>query len=259
MSKRKHLILILLIIIFGNSITVPNLDKRSLATPKSYGKHFVAYSGSSYTVGLGQPDTYLGTNWYNGTDISVDRGGVHFNSGVQNKMFHVLSHGAANTNDNNDYYYVVGIGLDDAAKIAYLAMTTLMSTSQYTDSRMAWIQASINIFGYCSQQHKSTVDAWYAVGIGAHSTCPNLSIEESNPSINIYPNPANSVFSISTLGMNLTKNVEIYSISGNLVKTILPNDIIKVDISDLSAGAYIVKANINDKIISKKIIIQSSE
>ena len=37
---------------------------------------------------FGDPDTYKGTYWYTGTG---DNGGVHYNSGVQNKWFYVLT------------------------------------------------------------------------------------------------------------------------------------------------------------------------
>lgn len=189
----------------------------------------------------------------------VDAGGVHFNSGVQSHWFYVLANGAANTNDNGDYFNVTGIGMDDAARIAYLTMTTLMSTSQYTDSRMASIQASINLFGECSQQHRSTVDAWYAVGIGGVNTCHPLSNTDISKSIMIYPNPANTVFSISTEGLELVKDVKIYSINGTLVKSINQGNLLNIDVSDLSTGTYIVRVNIDGKFLSKKLIIKSND
>jgi len=202
----------------------------------------------------------LGTHFYTGSNLGVDHGGVHINSGIQNHWFYILANGANNTNDNGDYYHVTGIGMDDAAEIAYLALTShLMSASQFTDSRMATIQAAIHLFGYCSQQHKSTVDAWYAVGLGSHSGCPPLSINETSKFINIYPNPTNSVFSISTQGLHIQGNIRVYDINGKLVKSIKPIDVTKISVSDLSSGIYVVRVMIDDRYISKKLILHDRE
>ncbi len=111
------------------------------------------------------PDTYLGNYWYTG---SGDNGGVHYNSGVQNYWFYLLTSGGTGTNDNGDAYNVTGIGMADAAAIAYRNLTVYLTpNSQYADARFYAIEAAIDLFGFCSMQEKSTTDAWYAVGIGA--------------------------------------------------------------------------------------------
>ncbi|MFK8039423.1 MAG: M4 family metallopeptidase [Crocinitomicaceae bacterium] len=240
---------------------VATLPQRSLSAPNSAGRNWTGNFDSSGEpiFGSGQPDTYLGTFFFDDTDF-VDRGGVHINSGVQNHWYHILANGQTSTNDLGDYYHVTGIGMDDASSIIYLAHTSfIMSASQYTDNRVATIQAAIQLFGWCSQQHKSTVDAWYAVGVGDHSGCAPLGIEESIQSISIYPNPASTVFSISTEGLNVTDDVRIYSISGNLVKTINSSSTMSIDISDLSSGIYIVRLNVNDRVKSRKLIIKNYE
>lgn len=58
------------------------------------------------------PDTYGGTYWNNG-DI------VHYNSGVQNFWYYLLSTGGTGVNDNGDTYTINGIGLQNAIAIAY--------------------------------------------------------------------------------------------------------------------------------------------
>jgi Zn-dependent metalloprotease len=112
----------------------------------------------------GDPDTYNGTNWYTGT---ADNGGVHINSGVQNKWFQILVDGESGTNDLGDSYSVTGIGLDDAAAIAYRNLTVYLGpTSEYVDARFYAIQSAIDLFGGCSPQVIACTNAWYAVGVG---------------------------------------------------------------------------------------------
>ncbi len=122
---------------------------RSMSNPKAFG----------------DPDTYLGTNWYSG---SGDSGGVHQNSGVQNFWFYVLSVGKSGTNDKGSSYNVTGIGMDKAAAIAYRNLTVYLNTnSQYSDARNGAIQAAKDLYGAGSAEEIATTNAWYAVGVGA--------------------------------------------------------------------------------------------
>lgn len=110
------------------------------------------------------PDTYLGSNWATG---GWDNGGVHTNSGVQNYWYYLLTAGGSGTNDNGDSYSVSGIGLVDAGAIAYRNLSVYLTPSDgYAEARYYAIQAAIDLFGECSPQMISTMNAWYAVGVG---------------------------------------------------------------------------------------------
>lgn len=111
----------------------------------------------------GDPDTYLGDFWQNG---GGDNGGVHTNSGVQNHWFYILSEGLAGTNDNGEDYDVTGIGIEDAAQIAYRSLNVYLGVnSQYQDARDASVQAAIDIYGELSPERQATHEAWEAVGV----------------------------------------------------------------------------------------------
>lgn len=110
------------------------------------------------------PDTYLGTNYYTGTQ---DNGGVHTNSGVQNFWFYLLTVGGTGTNDINNPYNVSGLGIVDAARIAFRNNTFYLTpNSDYQDARFYAVQSAIDLFGACSPEVMSTTNAWYAVGVG---------------------------------------------------------------------------------------------
>jgi Zn-dependent metalloprotease len=110
------------------------------------------------------PDTYLGDYWYDGPG---DNGGVHYNSGVQNFWFYLLSVGGSGTNDNGTAYNVTGIGETDAAAIAYRNLTVYLNpSSQYDDARAGSIQSAEDLFGVGSTQALQTAAAWDAVGVG---------------------------------------------------------------------------------------------
>ena len=121
---------------------------RSMSNPNAYG----------------DPDTYLGNSWHT---AASDNGGVHINSGVQNKWFQLLVEGDNAVNDLGNAYNVTGLGWSDAEQIAFRNLTVyLTQTSQYADAQFYSILSAIDIFGACSPQVASTTNAWYAVGIG---------------------------------------------------------------------------------------------
>ncbi len=117
----------------------------------------------------GDPDTYLGTNWYVG---AADAGGVHTNSGVQNFWFYNLSEGGSGTNDNGNTYNVSGIGINKARLITFDCMVGLISSSQYTNARSVSIQKAKDRYGDCANEVVQTTNAWRAVGVGAAYIAP---------------------------------------------------------------------------------------
>ncbi len=116
----------------------------------------------------GQPDTYLGDYWWDNVGCNPtpynDFCGVHYNSGVQNKWFYILSEGEAGTNDNSYSYNVPAIGRTKAAAIAYRNLTVyLSSTSNFEDARAGSIQAALDLYDTATA---NIVDsAWKAVGV----------------------------------------------------------------------------------------------
>ena len=118
----------------------------------------------------GDPDTYLGDLWYSG---SGDSGGVHYNSGVQNFWFYLLTEGGNGTNDNGDSYAVSSVGMDKAGAIAYRNLSVYLgANSQYIDARTGAIQAAIDLYGADSAEEIATTNAWHAVGVGGAYGAP---------------------------------------------------------------------------------------
>jgi hypothetical protein len=71
----------------------------------------------------------------------------------------------------------------------------------------------------------------------------------------VYPNPANEVVNFKFTGISAITRIEIYNTTGSLVKEVKGDnqDILKIDISDLSSGIYLYKAYFNDKMSIGKI------
>ncbi|MCB9252823.1 MAG: M4 family metallopeptidase, partial [Flavobacteriales bacterium] len=119
------------------------------------------------------PDTYKGTFWKSTASGAYDAGGVHFNSGVQNFWFYLLTVGGNGTNDAplNHAYSVTGIGQVKSEKIAYRALTMYLTAgSDYKAARKAALSAAEDLYpstgNQKSNEYIQTCNAWYAVGVG---------------------------------------------------------------------------------------------
>ena len=122
-----------------------------------------------------QPDTYKGVNWKPASvaegcaspSNANDNCGVHYNSGVLNHWFYILSVGKAGTNDIGSVYNVTGITIAKAEKIAYRLETSYLTpTSDYQNARDFGIQAAKDLYGANSAEAIATQNAFYAVGLG---------------------------------------------------------------------------------------------
>ena len=110
---------------------------------------------------FGHPDhyselVYIGSGY--------DNGGVHFNSGVQNKAFYLLAEGGTHPNNG---ITVTGIGRDAAERIFYRALEVYVtSNNQFINVRNATVSAASDLYGAGSAQYLATERAWEAVGVG---------------------------------------------------------------------------------------------
>ena len=146
----------------GVALTTENKAGRSLKAPKSMGSPNAYLRKDGEYGGYWRPITGQPTE-------TNDMDGVHTNNGVQNFWFYLLSEGGSGYVDDdtqNDSYSVVGIGMDKAVRIAYRnLMYYITSSSGYYDSRQGSIQAVIDLYGKNSQEYKSVIEAWDAVGV----------------------------------------------------------------------------------------------
>ncbi|UOR05145.1 M4 family metallopeptidase [Hymenobacter aerilatus] len=141
------------------------LTKNTWLIGEDIDKQQAALRSMSDPKAMGQPAFYKGQYWYAGT---LDNGGVHTNSGVLNHWFYILTQGKSGTNEGGNSYSVTGVGIIDAAKIAFRTEDVyLTSSSNYAAARTYSIQAATDLFGAGSAQVIATTNAWYAVGVGA--------------------------------------------------------------------------------------------
>tara|TARA_B100000787_G_C16195425_1_gene300426 strand:+ start:170 stop:4123 length:3954 start_codon:yes stop_codon:yes gene_type:complete len=88
-----------------------------------------------------------------------DHGGVHYNSGIQNRALYLLAEGMSNEGLG------VSIGKEKTENLAYQTLLKLPSDAEFIDSANTMILEAANIYGQDSQEYLSTTDAWAKVGI----------------------------------------------------------------------------------------------
>ncbi|MBL4703633.1 MAG: T9SS type A sorting domain-containing protein [Flavobacteriales bacterium] len=80
---------------------------------------------------------------------------------------------------------------------------------------------------------------------------------ELDNQIVIFPNPSSGMFTISYQGQDGEFQLEIYNVIGELVKHIGSTDqVCTVNITNESAGAYILRVTKGDQMIIRKVVVE---
>jgi len=109
-----------------------------------------AFRNMANPPAFGDPDKLTSPNWYTGT---ADYGGVHWNSGVGNKLCYLLTDGGSFNGRT-----VTAFGVSKTAKLFYEVQTNLLTAAaDYGDLYLALRQAAINL-GY-NETDRNNLDA----------------------------------------------------------------------------------------------------
>jgi len=154
-----------------------------------------------------------------------------------------------------------------------VATTTINCSSAPLDS-LSWIQTTYQIPTLGTQAQWGSVKHVFGGQNVDLMIFPVIDITSSSAGINnyvshgglklyaAYPNPANSTININfALDKSAKVDVEIYDITGKVVKTISSNNLasgansVSVDVSTLEAGSYLYSINANgNKMFSKFVV-----
>jgi Zn-dependent metalloprotease len=205
--------------------------------------------------------------WKNPLNRNDDEGGVHYNSGVMNRWFYLLSMGGSEV-VSGQTRNVGSIGIDKAARIAYTTMINgknfdINNNTNFNFVRANSLDAARKLYGICSNEYNQTCAAWRAVNVGvACATCNisnwynnnNQSLitstnerESSVISLNVFPNPALDKITIILEEANNDLNYDGYQLTildvngkkliNKKVKSISNVDL---DIATFASGVYFV-------------------
>lgn len=92
--------------------------------------------------------------------------------------------------------------------------------------------------------------------INGDYTVDQLSVDDKLPSnaANIYPNPAKNEITISVDNQFNVQSIRLMDITGREVKNITANNIVRINVSDLQSGYYMINIQTSEGLISSKLI-----
>ncbi|WP_164017100.1 M4 family metallopeptidase [Pyxidicoccus trucidator] len=112
------------------------------------------------------PERYTGTS---------DNGGVHWNSGIANLAFKLLSTGGTHPRAKTTVT-VPALGVEKAARIFYKANTDLMGTGTTFAQAKTYTAQAASLLGYTTAEQDAVNKAWEAVGVGVTTPPPTCTL-----------------------------------------------------------------------------------
>ncbi|HZH15406.1 MAG TPA: M4 family metallopeptidase [Archangium sp.] len=150
---------------------------------------------------------------------SSDNGGVHWNSGIANLAFKLLSTGGTHPRGKTTVN-VTGIGIQKAGAIFYKANVDLMTAStNFAQAKTLMEQAAEQLYGATSAEKASVTQAWEAVGVGGGTTPPpptcssSIALSNGGTVTNISAN-ANAWSCTYTLAVPAGSSNLVFNLSG---------------------------------------------
>ncbi len=180
----------------------------------------------------------------------------HKNSGVLRKWFWLLAVG-----DTYNGITVPGIGVDKAERIAYNTFNWyIWSTSHYIDAVNGSIQATIDLYGNCSPEHKAVARAWRAVT--NNTPLPNcLLLELDGPNViqlaDLSTNPAIFKTRFDREGLNPT-NIE-WKIPSGWNVSISGSELKLLNTTNTNSQELIANYVDGNNVISGKIMVHFTD
>jgi Zn-dependent metalloprotease len=177
-------------------------------------------------------------------DGSNDNGYVHFNSGIPNLAFYLMSQGGPHPRGKTSYT-VVGVGIDKASRIWYRALTNYFTSNQtIAQARTATETAAMDL--YPGPTKTAISMAWATVGVGA------APIDNSPPTVTLTsPAKGGTVQAGFVITANASDDQGVlrvdFSIDGQVVGS-ATNAPYTFTSAPLAAGSHVVEATAYDAI-----------
>jgi len=136
----------------------------------------------------------------------------------------------------------------------HLLITATLSSTNYDALLIGWdaqnLQNGVSFNGgnsqFCSTAAQTAranmiaSDGWSITDGGLDAGCTTLSVpEEDFADFSLYPNPASNYVNIKGSIIDL-KQIDIFNINGQLVKTVTSN-LDQIDISNLESAVYFIR------------------
>ena len=132
--------------------------------------------------------------------------------------------------------------------------TSFTKLADITGDTYTWLEKSIDLSSYKGQNiyiafryEALNGTAWYIDNVSVTETLDGIEEDGENVALSVMPNPANDVIRVN--GLNGTEEVNIYNTLGQVVKSARLSDGQSLNISDLSAGVYMLRSEKSTQVV----------
>lgn len=201
--------------------------------------------GAVSSVGTDFPLTYY-SNFGSSQEVTAPGGNL------------ITDHGIMSTMPNNEYDVTHGTSMACAMVSGLAGLMKSINPGLTNVDIRAIINATCTDLGepgWDNQYGNGMINAQAAVEMALTYTISG--IENKHPStLTIFPNPANQQFWIKGIENMEKGNVEIYDLSGKLVKTepVNARSLQAISVSDLPEGVYMVRVKSTDQVVTGKFV-----
>lgn len=136
--------------------------------------------------------------------------------------------------------------------------TTEVGTHELLFKLEAHLNAQVPLVGNMPIDQPYNLDS-YKIVILEGEDCENLGIETltKNASVQVFPNPATDIVTISNLPKYGTKNIHIYNIEGKVIHTYFTeSESLSIRTSTFKSGVYFIRVMKNNGSETIKLIIE---
>lgn len=188
-------------------------------------------------------------DWYPDriTDPNTDYGGVHFNSGIANLYFYLLSEGGQHPRQKSTYINP-GISIEKAAMIWEHALTQglFMSNETFAQARTDTEQAAATLYPNQPAIKTAVSTAWASVGVGgpppSDTTPPTVHIDTPMTGTNVQAGFAVSASATDDQGVLKLE----FSVDGQVVSTTHDAPYMFSTDANLAPGSHMIAATAYD-------------
>jgi Zn-dependent metalloprotease len=177
---------------------------------------------------------------------SLDNGGVHFNSGIANLAFYLMSQGGMHPRHKTTYT-AIGLGIDKAGAIWERALTQnyFMPNTNFAQARTATETAAKDLYGTAAKTAVSL--AWATVGVGTApvDTVPPV-VHITAPLTGTSVQPGFEVDATATDDQGIIR-VD-FSVDGAVVGTSSTSPYTYTTAGTLAPGSHVIAATAYDAI-----------
>lgn len=218
----------------------------------NYGAGALVQDGLSSVVSI-TPPTAAADNWMFSRGMNLSAGST------VTVNFYISNYTAAPATTAGNYSLTIGTSATAGAQTTVMGSETGITSAAFALKSYSTVIPSTGTYYFgLRNTSPATATGTHALIVDNFVVTEALSTDEFLAShLNVFPNPANDVVTVSATDTSLS-SVVMTDINGRVVRTTALNNVTEtqINIADLSQGVYFVKVTSDKGIATKKLVVE---